>query len=273
MPPLLAYQVASRLPCLGQYVDLFSGAGGLSLGFKWAGWQPLVANDIEESFLATYRRNIHPLSVCGDIRRKEIFNEIIEIASKGRRAGTPFFILGGPPCQGFSTAGNRRTLDDERNHLFNEFKQLVQKLKPDGFIFENVTGLLNMEQGRVFETIKEELEIVGNRLSPWILQAEQYGVPQRRTRLVLVSVPNSWPKFNPPVPITALVTNRELFSRFNPAVSVSDALSDLPALQPGEDGSEKSYVSSPQNPYQRLMRNVISPSEYLRSLVPMEERG
>ena len=68
VPPLLAFQIARTLPVVGQYVDLFSGAGGLSLGFRWAGWEPIVANDIDNNFLETYRRNIHPVAVTGDIR-------------------------------------------------------------------------------------------------------------------------------------------------------------------------------------------------------------
>ncbi|MFA5393699.1 MAG: DNA (cytosine-5-)-methyltransferase [Candidatus Ratteibacteria bacterium] len=266
VPPLLAYQVACALPCVGQYVDLFSGAGGLSLGFKWAGWQPLVANDIEESFLATYRQNIHSVAICGDIRKKEVVNAILLTAKQNRCAEKPFFVLGGPPCQGFSTAGKRRTLEDERNHLFNEFKHLLQKLKPNGFIFENVMGLLNMEKGRFFEMVHKELDIPGNRLSSWIIQTEQYGIPQRRTRLILISVPNNWPKLEPPKKKTSFNLDQPLFDKQSPVVSVSDALSDLPILQPGEDGSGKDYASPPLNAYQRFMRGVISPTEYLCGL-------
>jgi len=266
VPPLLAYHIATALPFVGQYVDLFSGAGGFSLGFKWAGWQPLIANDIEESFLATYRRNVHPAVVCGDIRQAAVFSEMLYMARKGRRTDIPLFILGGPPCQGFSTAGKRRTLDDDRNHLFNEFKRLVLELKPEGFVFENVSGLLNMENGRVFEMIKAELNVHGNRLCSWILKAERYGVPQRRTRLILVSSPNNWPELVPPMPITSIRPDEPLFGDLSHSVSVSEALSDLPALVPGEDGSGKEYTSPPRNPYQRLMRSAISPTEYLRSL-------
>ncbi len=271
VPPLLAYEIATALPFVGQYVDLFSGAGGLSLGFKWAGWEPLVGNDIEDSFLATYRRNVHPTAVCGDIRQAAVFEEILHKARKGRRARMPLLVLGGPPCQGFSTAGKRRTLDDDRNNLFNEFKRLVQELKPEGFVFENVTGLLNMENGRVLETIKAELEIPGNRLCPWILKAEQYGVPQRRTRLILVSTPNNWPELVRPIAITSLYSDQQLFGNISRAVSVSEALSDLPALLPGEDGSGKDYTSPPRNPYQRLMRGIISPNAYLCSLAKLVE--
>lgn len=266
VPPLLSFQIAARLGVTGQYVDLFSGAGGLSLGFKWAGWQPLVSNDIEAPFLATYRRNIHPITVCGDIRQKDVFDQIVAHAQATRDTSRPLFVIGGPPCQGFSTAGNKRTLDDDRNHLFNEFKSLIRKLKPTGFIFENVTGLLNMNKGAVFEMIKKELAIPGNRLTPWILQAEQYGVPQRRTRLVLVSTPIDWPVVDQPIQLTTLAKSGDLFQPVVGAISTSDALSDLPNLNPGEDGSEKHYRNAPRTPYQRLMRSIITPAEFLSSL-------
>ena len=122
VPPLLAYQIAKALPWTGQYIDLFSGAGGLSLGFTWAGWEPIVANDIDASFLETYRRNVHESVVHGDIRDQEIVGKLCEIVQAKRRANMPLLVLGGPPCQGFSTAGNKRSEADQRNHLFAEFR-------------------------------------------------------------------------------------------------------------------------------------------------------
>ncbi len=261
VPPLLAYQIVQSLPFKGQFADLFSGAGGLSLGAKGAGWSPIVANDIEPSFLDTYRTNVHPVAVSGDIRDDDVFQRIVETVKIARNWEEPLFVIGGPPCQGFSTAGNRRSLDDKRNHLFNEFKLLIDEIRPDGFIFENVMGLLSMNKGQVFEQIKEELTIVGNKLIPWILKSEEYGIPQRRTRLVLLSVPTAWPDFNPPKKLTALDgTNGKR------SVSASEALGDLPKLRPGEDGSRKAYLSSPQNPYQKLMRGDISVKQYLETL-------
>lgn len=266
VPPLLAYQVAKTLPVTGQYVDLFSGAGGLSLGFKWAGWQPIVANDIESAFLDTYQHNIHPTVVCGDIREKHIFRRIVETIVKERKRNVPLLVIGGPPCQGFSTAGQRRSLDDERNHLFKEFKALVETIKPDGFVFENVTGLLNMDGGAVFEMIRKELQIFDNPLVPWILNAEEFAVPQRRTRLVMLSLPKRWKNVSPPPQITSMEQQTTLFGQTAKAVSVKDALSDLPPLHHGEDGSYADYISAPQHPYQSFMRSVISVEEYLTTI-------
>jgi len=266
VPPLLAFQIATMLGTPGQYVDLFSGAGGLSLGFKWAGWQPLVANDIEAPFLATYARNIHSETVCGDIRHREVFNEIVKKAKAARDPSKPFFVIGGPPCQGFSTAGKRRSLADERNHLFNDFRRMIGTLEPDGFIFENVSGLLNMEKGAVFQAVKDELALRGNRLNAWLLKAEEHGVPQRRTRLVLASVPSNWPVFDPPVAITEFTKQPDLLQPLRNAISTADAISDLPPLSPGEDASAKAYLSEPTTPYQLLMRQHLTPTEFLKSI-------
>jgi len=263
VPPLLAFQIAQTLPVVGQYVDLFSGAGGLSIGFKWAGWEPIVANDIDNNFLETYRRNIHPITVTGDIRNSHIVRSLVDIIIRYRRKGVPLLVIGGPPCQGFSTAGNCRSLCDARNHLFRDFKSLVETIRPDGFIFENVTGLLNMQGGAVFEIIRRELQILDNPLVPWVLKAEEYAIPQRRTRLFLISLPKRWKSVMQPVPFTSMEADTSLLCMTRRAISAEDALADLPPLVPGQDGSSEDYLFEPRNPYQALMRGRLDAEKYL----------
>ncbi len=267
VPPLLAYQIAKTLPFCGNFIDLFCGAGGLSLGFKWAGWKPILANDIEPSFLETYKRNIHNVVVEGDIRNKNVFSKISSYVSeiRQRSAGEPLVVLGGPPCQGFSTAGNRRSIEDERNLLFQEYRAMLETLCPDAFIFENVTGITNMEGGRVFDTVRAELQKSAKTLCTWILQTVQYGIPQRRTRVILIGL-NQEIDTSPPPPITSFGHQSRLFDTVSSAVSAFDALSDLPPLKAGEDGSTKDYLCKPRNPYQLLMRSRISPSDYVDGL-------
>jgi DNA (cytosine-5)-methyltransferase 1 len=271
VPPLLAYQVARSFPEPGQFIDLFSGAGGLSLGFVWAGWEPIMANDIDASFLETYRANIHEATVCGDIREKPVFDEIVAAALQARleHQGKPLLVLGGPPCQGFSTAGKRRSMEDDRNHLFHEYKAMLRAIQPDGFVFENVTGLLNMEGGRVFEAVKSELETEATSLATWTLRAEQFGVPQRRTRVFLVGMDQVDARLQPPQPVTELRRDGSLFDVLPAAVSVEDALSDLPPISPGEDGSHLPYISEPRTPYQAFMRGLIGAEEYFGELMPV----
>ena len=268
VPPLLSYQIAMSLPYKGQFIDLFSGAGGLALGFIWAGWEPIVANDIDKAALETYKANIHKSVIIGDIREEGIFEIIVETCKKARtgKDETPILVLGGPPCQGFSTAGNRRSMNDDRNWLFRQYKAVLETIKPTGFIFENVSGLLNMEGGRVFEMIKRELASVTESLSVWKLQAENYGIPQRRTRIILFGDSKTRQAHLPPEPVTQLRTERTLFGNLPPAITVSNAISDLPPLAPGEDGSYKDYSHDPTHPYQGFMRSKITPEEYLEAL-------
>jgi Alw26I/Eco31I/Esp3I family type II restriction m6 adenine DNA methyltransferase len=269
VPPLLAYQIALRFPTPGQFIDLFSGAGGFALGFIWAGWQPIVANDVEESYLKTYQANIDDKAIPGDIRDAAVFNSLIEACEGRRNPKLPLIVLGGPPCQGFSTAGNRRSMDDERNWLFRQYNKVLQQIRPMAFVFENVTGLLNMQGGRVFEMIRRELLKQTESLSVWKLKAEEYGIPQRRTRVILVGSSQPMP---PPPAVTQLDAQASIFGILPPAITVRDALSDLPPLAPGEDGSAKDYPCAPLHPYQRLMRRLISAEEYLSTLAVDEIR-
>ena len=263
VPPLLAFQISRHLGTKGRFVDLFAGAGGLALGFIWAGWESVLANDISESFLQTYRENIGGKVIPGDIRDERVFKAIVREAKLGRKGKAPLFVLGGPPCQGFSTAGNRRSMEDERNWLFKQYRLILEEIKPDGFVFENVPGLLSMEGGRVYEMICRELSSTTSIFNKWKLQAERYAVPQRRTRLVLVGghVFNR-PLLAPPE-VTEYPKNAMLFGNLPPAITVKQALSDLPPLFPGEDGSRKNYVTPPANSYQRFMRGEIQAEQFL----------
>ncbi len=238
VPPLLASHLARALGKPGMLVDLFAGAGGLSLGFHWAGWRSVVASDIDAHAMATFARNLHRDVVVGDIRTRSVRDAIIARAK--RKRGVPLVLVGGPPCQGFSTAGNRRSRDDDRNQLFRQYCALVNAIAPDAFLFENVTGLLNMEGGAVFAEVVAALKKVADDVQVWRVSAEEYGVPQRRKRVILIGTRGRDVPVQPP--------------KGAARVSVRDALSDLPALVAGEDGSAKRYASRARTAYQRLMR-------------------
>ena len=271
VPPLLAYQIALEITRTigetGQYVDLFSGAGGMGLGFKWAGWQPIVANDIEASFLDTYSENVHSRTVPGSITNSLIFEDLVNQTIKGRnrQSKMPLWILGGPPCQGFSTAGNRRTMDDERNHLFVNYTQFLKEVQPDGFVFENVAGLLSMENGDIFKRVKMAFENVMPQIKGFVLNSENYAIPQRRKRVFLIGLRARRNEIKPPRVLTSLNESSDLFNVYSNCVSVEDALSDLPKLIPGQNGSSLDYLSQPKTIYQSLMRGQITPLEYLES--------
>lgn len=167
-------------------VDLFCGAGGMSEGFRQAGFDILWANDFEEKFCKTYSLNhSNTVVVRGDIRhitpeqiKKDIGNSEVDI------------LIGGPPCQGFSHAG-RRDPKDPRNSLFIEFIKMVKGLRPKWIVIENVTGILNAKTASdeyVKDIIKRELEEAdGYKVKYFKLTAADYGVPQKRRRVFFIA--------------------------------------------------------------------------------------
>lgn len=272
VPPLLAYQIAKTLGPPGIFVDLFSGAGGMGLGFKWAGWEPVIANDIHRAYLSTYARNVHSNVMIGSIVDKSVAIQLLDAARRARADGRPFWVLGGPPCQGFSTAGNQRSMDDPRNHLVWDYVTFLDAAKPDGFVFENVTGLLNMDDGRVFAAVRAAFSSVMPFISAAVLSAEEHGVPQRRKRVILVGHRGEGgPAWHGPARITSMHSASPLFSGLRAAISVEDALSDLPPLRAGEDGSHMGYCGMPRTSYQELMRGLISVHDYMRGLGSNEQ--
>ena len=260
VPPLLAYQVAKCLPAGSSFVDLFCGAGGLSLGFKIAGWRPLLAVDSDPSAAETYASNIHRSVVTGSLGDPKVFEDAVRAARKVRPYDSPLFVIGGPPCQGLSTAGNRRSREDPRNALFLRFSQFLQEVRPDGFVFENVPGILSMDHGKFFEDVVNDLSRHAHRVDRWVLNAAEFGVPQRRQRVFLIGSRRGTDAPIPPEPLTPLLPGQTSLDGSANAVSVREALDDLPPLSVGQDGCALDYVHPPEGPYQRLMRVGVSPA-------------
>ncbi len=169
-------------------VSLFSGAGGLDLGFKMAGHEILWANDIYEDAVETYRYNLGSHILCEDI-------------SKVAAEDVPDcdIIIGGFPCQGFSVANTKRHESDERNVLYRELIRMIHAKKPKFFLAENVKGITNLAQGKVFQMILDDFTGLGYRVKYKILNAADYGVPQTRERVIIVGVRNDV-KFEYPYP-------------------------------------------------------------------------
>ena len=139
-------------------IDLFSGCGGVSLGFKWAGFQTVLASDIDENCEKTFASNFPETPfICGDLSsiKKEDFDQQIHQEID--------VVIGGPPCQGFSLSNKRRNKvsDDPRNKLFYEFVKVINWYNPKSFVMENVKGLLSMKSGQVIKQIVDEFENAG----------------------------------------------------------------------------------------------------------------
>jgi DNA (cytosine-5)-methyltransferase 1 len=189
VPPLLARLVSSLIkPHLENFtfIDLFAGAGGISEGFVMNGFKLISANEIEKNYFETYKFNHSKYTdpkdfILGDITLPEIKQQIIDTA-KNKKIGV---IVGGPPCQGFSTAGWRDP-NDKRNQLFKEFVEIVKIIQPEFFVMENVLGILTMRKGAAIKEIIESFSEIGYHVNPSIrLNAENFGVPQKRRRVVI----------------------------------------------------------------------------------------
>lgn len=269
VPPLLAFQIARAFGDAGQMVDVFAGAGGLSLGFKWAGWDTLAATDFDQYAVKTFNQNVAPVAFLGDMQNDAVIEQLVG-ATVRRDTSRPLALVGGPPCQGFSTGGKRRSENDIRNKLYSRYSLLLSKLKPDVFVFENVLGLLSMSRGVFLKQIIAEFEAVGYDVVIWKMNAAEYGVPQRRQRVLIVGVPNG--RLLPVRPSAwTSATDADLLKALT-TTTVAEALGDLPPLEPGEDGSHKGYVCDVLTQYQALMRGKIQAAEYLDLLALETDR-
>ncbi len=176
---LAALRSASTL----NFLDLFSGGGGLSLGFKQAGFSKILSVEIDKDASSTIKRNF-PESTHFEGRIEDVSNHILDTVIGER---TIHVICGGPPCQGFSVAGLRDP-NDPRNQLFRQFVRVVQYVQPMFVVLENVPGILTIQGGRVYsEIIRLFGEIGYPGMSVRILEAAEYGVPQLRTRAIFVA--------------------------------------------------------------------------------------
>ena len=165
-------------------VSLFAGAGGMDLGFINAGFEIIWANDFFEEAVNSFRKNIGKHMILGDITK---------ISSDDIPNGVDV-IIGGFPCQGFSVANTKRSMEDKRNFLYQEMLRVIADKRPKFFVAENVKGLLSLERGKVFEMIKSDFEnlqdnegnLIGYKVEAKVLNAAEYGVPQARERVVII---------------------------------------------------------------------------------------
>jgi DNA (cytosine-5)-methyltransferase 1 len=225
-------------------VDLFTGVGGLALGFKNENFKTLLANDVDSDMCEAFKLNSPNVKIICDniknIKFKDVVSSKVDI------------ILGGPPCQAYSTSG-KRLLEDKRAFLYHQYYRALKELMPKLFIYENVKGLLSMNGGQLFLEIKDLFSSLGYKIQAKILNAADYGVPQLRERVIIVGVLDNI-KFNYPQPTHFLSSDtKDLFlDHKKKYLTLEDALSDFPLIGNGEK-SEK-YAKPPQNDYQKKMR-------------------
>lgn len=224
-------------------VELFCGCGGTSLGFEMAGYQIALGSDILIPAINTFRNNHKGTSaILGDINKVQP-EQVLELLN-GSHVDV---LIGGVPCQGFSLNNRKRHEEDKRNKLYLEFIRFVKILKPRAVVLENVSGMKST--GNIVEVIETDLsEASGMHVKSQFLYAPDYGVPQRRLRLLFVGVEGQDFDFNKVHKTNGPDTQR-------PYVTVGDAISDLPHLKADEKSSQ--YINPPQNEYQKFMRNGV----------------
>ncbi|MCX6701725.1 MAG: DNA cytosine methyltransferase [Candidatus Zambryskibacteria bacterium] len=179
------------------FVDLFAGAGGLSNGLEQAGFKCILGVDFDKPAMITFKENHkHAEVYTEDI--KDLTEEKLLQLTKGQKIS---LVCGGPPCQGLSTVG-KGIPDDSRNYLFKHFVRLVEVLNPTYVILENVTGIVGRKNENILQGILTEFSKIGYDLTPKVLSAHFYGVPQKRRRTIFIGNNKGYrnihpePKFN-----------------------------------------------------------------------------
>ena len=181
-------------PCNATFADLFSGAGGISVGARWAGLHKVLSVEIDPDASNTIRQNF-PDNRHLEMPIEAVTAELLDSALRDSRVNVMF---GGPPCEGFSVAGLRNP-QDPRNQLFRDYVRVVGYAKPDFVVMENVPGILSMDGGRVRDEIISQFAEIGYpEMSVRILEAAAFGVPQLRPRAIFVAnrhgLPNPYPR-------------------------------------------------------------------------------
>ena len=248
------------------FIDLFSGAGGLTMGLQKAGFEPLLGVDSDGDSVSTLWSVVrHEVLKC------DILEFLDQVRSGKFSVGRIDLLAGGPPCQGFCGINPHRRPDDPRNSLVDAFLYAVELLGPRFILMENVTGLLSLAGGRAIKEVERRLTNLGYRTAYRVLQAAHYGVPQSRWRLIVLASKGQLPAFPEPTHSAQIAPNfirgreltfswgaSDLFAPQNRPTSVLDAIGDLPPLANGGSLSNFSYQKPASGDYQTRMRQGSS---------------
>lgn len=224
-----------------RFVSLYSGAGGLDLGFIAAGFTPVFANDINADAMKTYAAAMNAISKkTGETSIHRIVTGDIREVKKLPERGSAELVIGGPPCQGFSVAGKMDPNDPRSRHVF-DFLGMVERIQPQAFVMENVKALAkNKRWAGTIADIRKKAEEIGYRTNLKVLNSADYGVPQTRERMFLVGIKDHSIEYNYPQPTV------------KKWVGVADALRGLPPLgEPGNDQTCKAKVTTAKSPVLR----------------------
>jgi len=242
-------------------IDLFAGCGGLSLGLEQSGFKPIMMVELNSNARQSYLMNRQGQDIFATDDIKDVVQNIDNIKQRledkhaTNLEWTPDLIVGGPPCQGFSGMGHRRSysVDKEQlpsNHLYQDMAFVISKLQPKMFLFENVRGLLTSKwnssgtKGEIWEHVKGTFEALENYRSDWkLLYSKDYGVPQNRPRVILVGVRKD------------IDTNENLIPSPNGTPpTLQELWGDIIDPDYENGGKTTEYPNAPQNDIQRQLR-------------------
>lgn len=270
VPPLLAYQIARCLP-RGPVVDLFAGAGGMSLGFEWAGHRTVAALDHDKAAIETLRSNRPGFdgAVLCDLASSDSEAKSLERVRSLLAGRHLVGLVGGPPCQGFSSAGNCLA-DDPRNKLVSVLLEWTAHFNPHFVLLENVPAIMWRRHKGVLPQIHSEFSRLGYHSASVVAHAEAYGVPQLRRRVFVLAFRDpllvAWP-----APVFSVLA--PAFPRFQPGmgltanerrpVTVREAIGDLPLSDAPTLGDEVCYLSKALTDYQKWARGLVAVDDWV----------
>ncbi len=282
------------------FIDLFAGCGGLSLGLEQAGFYPLYVNELNNDALETYlvnrdkhyphlRDRYHSNDIKELIQKEGFFDDLLRDLGKEfdrnfrSKSGSVDLVAGGPPCQGYSGIGIRRSYSVDKvqlpsNHLYQDMAHFVHRINPKMFLFENVEGLLNArwttggEKGEIFrDVLKTFRSIPGYAIGYRLIHAKDYGVPQNRPRVLLVGI-----REDIHLPKGERDGEDALKRGFLPkprfgAPDIQDVFSDLIDYKFEYGGSTAKYPRDPKNKWQERIRRKPSGRGYAKKNEPVTE--
>jgi DNA (cytosine-5)-methyltransferase 1 len=245
-------------------LDMFSGCGGLSVGLRMSGFHIVAGLDADADAIETFKHT-HPGSIGLQVDARSFVDDIDAFLPTDESID---LLVGGPPCQGFCVINPTRSQEDPRNACIQIFLDAVLSLKPNAVLMENVPGLLSLAKGFAYKKICDVLGAAGYSVSAMVLQAAHYGVPQSRWRLFIVGLKGERFAFPEPTHRAMIRPNiaggrrmtmqlpaaDDLFTTLAPAVTVSDAISDLPPIRNGGGKLVTKYRRDAQTEFQRNLR-------------------
>lgn len=215
--------------------DLFAGVGGMSEGFKMAGFDIAFAVEFDKEIAMAYQKNhigtdVYNVNICD-----------IDVSELHKKHPNVDVIIGGPPCQGFSQKGKRLSLDDPRNFLFQQYVRFVKEFMPKYFVLENVPNIITTSNGYFKDQIVQAFESLGYKVNYGVLCASDFGVPQERRRAVFIGSLNHSSVVELPLPNGMRTT-------------IKEAIYDLPFIESGQGDEISNYLAAPTSNYQKELR-------------------